>query len=398
MFPAAQKGPMSRLEILSIPAYFTTMGVEYVHHRRRRERGVATAGDYEAKDTLVSLTMGSLSLVVPLVAPKVLGPITPGKGRYARYLIAGTLAAVGVTTIADAVVRRTADPDPVGSASQGSDGPADASPPAHQDSRARRRLWNRVARRVSRVGGVVSIAGGVIAATTAWGNLIRSDRMWRNRIVPDLGNGVVAWSAAILGWDLLYYVNHRLWHTTRFMWANHVVHHSSERYNLSTALRQAVSDPFLILVPYTGLSLLGVRPELVATSRSINLLYQYWVHTDAIDRLGPFEEFANTPSHHRVHHGSDTRYIDRNHGGILIVFDRMFGTFTREDDTPTYGLTTNVDTFNPLRVAGREYADILRDVAGSDNWRDRLSYTFRGPGWAYERYRERAAALAPVGG
>jgi sterol desaturase/sphingolipid hydroxylase (fatty acid hydroxylase superfamily) len=166
------------------------------------------------------------------------------------------------------------------------------------------------------------------------------------------------------------------------------MHHSSERYNLSTALRQSVTDPFLIGLPYNTLSLLGVRPHMVATSRSLNLLYQYWVHTDAIDKLGPFEEVANTPSHHRAHHGVNGKYIDRNHGGILIVWDRLFGTFQREDETVVYGLTKNINTFNPLRVATHEYRDIFRDVAASDNWRDRLSFVLRGPGWAYQRHRE----------
>lgn len=370
---------MARLEVLSIPVYYATMGAEYLHHRRRAANGVVTDGDYELKDTLTSLTMGGLSLVIPLVSPKLTGPITPGKGRYGRYLVGGTLAAIAATSIADAVVRRTEEPG----------GTDDTAVPVDSPVRRRRR---RIAKKIARIGGVASIAGGVVAATTTWTNLIRSDRMWSKRIVPDLGNGVAAWTAAIVGWDFLYYVNHRIWHSTRFMWANHVMHHSSERYNLSTALRQAVTDPLLILVPYTGLSLFGVRPELVATSRSINLLYQYWVHTDAIDKLGFFEEFANTPSHHRVHHGSDKRYIDRNHGGILILFDRLLGTFTREDATPTYGLTKNINTFNPLRVATHEYVDILRDVADSDNWTDRLSFTFRGPGWAYDRHRRDATA------
>jgi sterol desaturase/sphingolipid hydroxylase (fatty acid hydroxylase superfamily) len=126
---------------------------------------------------------------------------------------------------------------------------------------------------------------------------------------------------------------------------------------------------------------------MVASSRSINLLYQYWVHTDAIDRLGPVEAVANTPSHHRVHHGVNPRYIDRNHGGILIVWDRLFGTHQREEETVVYGLTKNINTFNPWRVATHEYADMLRDVARSTTWRDRLSFVLRGPGWAYERHR-----------
>ncbi|MBS1848786.1 MAG: sterol desaturase family protein [Actinobacteria bacterium] len=378
---------MARLELFAIPAYYATMGIEYAHHRRRAERGITTDGDYERCDTLTSLTMGGLSLVVPLVAPRIVDPITPGKGRYARYLLGGTVGAIAATSIADAYLRRTADGDPDGR-DRHRVGDSD-----HGSPRARRR---RIARRVARVGGVASISGSVVAATAWWNDRIRPQRMWRSRVVPDLGSGVVAWTVAILGWDLLYYVNHRLWHSTRFMWANHVMHHSSEHYNLSTALRQAATDPLLITVPYSGLSLLGVRPELVATSRSINLLYQYWVHTDAIRTLGVLEEFANTPSHHRVHHGSDTRYIDRNHGGMLIVFDRLFGTFTREDGTPTYGLTKNIDTFNPLRVVTHEYADILRDVAGSDNWRDRLSFTFRGPGWAYARHRAEAERMTDL--
>ncbi len=377
---------MARLEVLSIPIYYATMGAEYAHHRRRAARGVTTDGDYELKDSLTSLTMGGLSLVIPLVSPRLTEPITPGKGKYAKYLVGGTIAAVAATTIADAVVRRTRDVDDTG----GDAAPADARTTS-------RRRWRRIAKKVARVGGVASIAGGVVAATTTWASLIKPDRMWAKRIVPDLGTGVVAWTTAIVGWDFLYYLNHRIWHSTRFMWANHVMHHSSERYNLSTALRQAVTDPLLLMVPYSGLSLLGVRPELVATSRSLNLLYQYWIHTDAIDKLGPFEEFANTPSHHRVHHGSDQAYIDRNHGGMLIVFDRWLGTFTREEHTPTYGLTKNINSFNPMRVATHEYVDILRDVAGSDNWRDRLSFTFRGPGWAYDRHRRDAelAAGAP---
>lgn len=375
---------MARLELLAIPLYYATMGAEYVHHRRRGERGVHTDGDYELRDTATSLAMGFTSLIVPLVAPKILDPITPGKGKYAKHFVGATIAAAAVTTVADAIVRATDDPPDVEN-SESPQGP----------ERVQRRRLNRAARRVARYGGVASVSGAVVAASAAWNRVIRIDNMWRRRIIPDLGTGVIAWGTAILGWDLLYYVNHRLWHSTRFMWANHVVHHSSEHYNLSTALRQAVSDPLLLLVPYSGLSLLGVRPELVATSRSINLLYQYWVHTDAIDRVGPFEEFMSTPSHHRVHHASDKRYIDRNHGGILIVFDRLFGTFTREEETPTYGLTKNIDTFNPWRVATHEYADILRDIADSDNWTDRLSFTFRGPGWAYEQHRLRAApALA----
>jgi sterol desaturase/sphingolipid hydroxylase (fatty acid hydroxylase superfamily) len=177
-------------------------------------------------------------------------------------------------------------------------------------------------------------------------------------------------------------------HESRWLWAIHVVHHSSERYNLSTALRQPVADAFGMFVPYGVLTLAGFRPELIETARGVNLLYQFWIHTDTIDTLGVAEDVLNTPSHHRVHHGSNRRYIDRNHGSILIVWDRLFGTFQREDEPVVYGLTTNLDSFDPVRIATHEHADILRDVARARTWRDRLGYVFRGPGWAYERRGE----------
>jgi sterol desaturase/sphingolipid hydroxylase (fatty acid hydroxylase superfamily) len=218
-------------------------------------------------------------------------------------------------------------------------------------------------------------------------------------VLPDLGTGPLAVVAAIAGWDFIYYWNHRFMHEARFLWAIHVVHHSSERYNLSTALRQPVMDAFGVFVPYGALSLLGLRPEVILQARAINLLYQYWFHTDTIRTLGPLEEVVNTPSHHRVHHASNRRYIDRNHGSILITWDRLFGTFTREDpaEPVVYGLTKNIETFNPVRVATHEHADMLRDVAGSASWPERLSYVVRGPGWAYEQRARRAEAeLTPA--
>jgi sterol desaturase/sphingolipid hydroxylase (fatty acid hydroxylase superfamily) len=195
---------------------------------------------------------------------------------------------------------------------------------------------------------------------------------------------------AIVGWDFIYYWNHRMMHEVRGMWAIHVVHHSSERYNLSTALRQPVADVLGVWVPYGLLARVGIRPALISQARGINLLYQYWIHTDTIRRLGPFETVLNTPSHHRVHHGSNSQYLDRNHGSILIVWDRLFGTFQREDQTVVYGLTKNIDTYDPVRIASHEFADIVRDVAHSTNWHDRLSFVLRGPGWAYRRHAERA--------
>ena len=235
------------------------------------------------------------------------------------------------------------------------------------------------------------MAGAGLLATATSATLASPQRLWQRRR-GDLGTGLAARAAAVLGWDLIYYVNHRMMHEVRAMWAHHVVHHSSERFNLSTALRQPVS-PFGLGVPMGLLSWAGVRPSLVEEARGVNLLYQYWIHTDAIRRLGPAEEVLNTPSHHRAHHGSNRRYIDRNHGSILIVWDRLFGTFAREaDDEPVvYGLTRNIDTFQPLRIIGHEYAAMFRDVADSSTWADRASFVLRGPGWAYRRRAEMGA-------
>jgi sterol desaturase/sphingolipid hydroxylase (fatty acid hydroxylase superfamily) len=235
---------------------------------------------------------------------------------------------------------------------------------------------------------------GTLAFATAWADRTSPAQQWRKGSQRDLGGGLVGWTAAIAGWDLIYYWNHRMMHEVRGMWAIHVVHHSSERYNLSTALRQPVADVLGVFVPYGALARLGVRPGLIAQSRGINLLYQYWIHTDAIRSLGAGEEVLNTPSHHRVHHGSNQRYLDRNHGSILILWDRLFGTFQREEEPVVYGLTKNIDTYAPGRIATHEYRDIVRDVAGSTSWRDRLSFVLRGPGWAYRRHAEQAAPQA----
>jgi hypothetical protein len=232
------------------------------------------------------------------------------------------------------------------------------------------------------------VAGTWAARTTA-------RALYGRRLLPDLGDGVLARAVAIVGWDLVYYLNHRFMHTSRYMWAIHVVHHSSERYNLSTALRQPVADALGTFVPYGVLALLGVRPALIEEARGINLIYQFWIHTEAVDRIGPFERWFNSPSHHRVHHGSNRQYLDRNHGGILIVWDKLFGTFEPEDEPVVYGLTKNIDTFNPVRIATHEYADIAHDVATADGWGDRLSYVFRGPGWAYEHHRIRDGVARP---
>ena len=145
--------------------------------------------------------------------------------------------------------------------------------------------------------------------------------------------------------------------------------------------------------PQGALCLAGFQPSLISSARGINLIYQFWIHTEAIGRLGAFEKVLNTPSHHRVHHGVNPQYIDRNHGSILIIWDRLFGTFEPEGERVVYGLTRNIKTFNPLRIAAHEHREMLSDVQHSRGWRERLSYVVRGPGWAYS-HRERSDLIA----
>ncbi|GAB2623452.1 sterol desaturase family protein [Streptomyces capparidis] len=185
----------------------------------------------------------------------------------------------------------------------------------------------------------------------------------------------------LLAQDLCYYWSHRGHHVVRILWACHVVHHSSRRFNLSTALRQPWTS-VTTWIFYVPLVLAGVHPAAVAFCSSLNLVYQFWIHTERVRRLPrPVEAVFNTPSHHRVHHASQGGYLDRNFGGVLIVWDRLFGSFTPETVRCDYGLTKNIGTHNPLRVATHEYAAIARDIRRARSWRARLGHVFMGPGW-----------------
>ncbi|MFI5853154.1 sterol desaturase family protein [Streptomyces parvulus] len=193
---------------------------------------------------------------------------------------------------------------------------------------------------------------------------------------------VWTWVLLFFADDLAYYAFHRAHHRIRVLWASHVVHHSSVRFNLSTALRQSWT-PMTTLPFWLPLALLGVPPWMILLQQSISLVYQFFLHTERIDKLWrPVEYLFNTPSHHRVHHGSNNAYLDRNYGGILIVWDRLFGTFEPEGERAVYGLTKNIDTYNPLRVAFHEYAATWRDVRSATRWRDRAGHLFGPPGWA----------------
>lgn len=190
------------------------------------------------------------------------------------------------------------------------------------------------------------------------------------------------WVIALVGVDLLFYTYHRIAHRVRLIWATHQAHHSSRYFNFATALRQKWNNSGEIIM-WIPLPLLGVPPWMVFASFSVNLVYQFWVHTERIQKLwAAFEFVFNTPSHHRVHHGMDKLYLDRNYGGILIVWDRLFGTFQAEEFRPHYGLTKQVGTFNVWTLQTHEYLAIARDVRSARRWRDKFGYAFGPPGWA----------------
>jgi sterol desaturase/sphingolipid hydroxylase (fatty acid hydroxylase superfamily) len=196
-----------------------------------------------------------------------------------------------------------------------------------------------------------------------------------------------AWLLIVFGDDLTYYVFHRTSHECRFFWASHVIHHSSQRYNLGTALRQTWTGGFMSFIFWLWLPLIGFQPAMVLTMQAISLLYQFWIHTELVRSMGWLETFLNTPSHHRVHHASNQRYLDRNHAGIFIIWDRLFGTFEPEDmqDKPVYGLTKNINTYNPLRIAFHEWIDIWRDLRAAPTLREKFASVFGRPGRKYEQ-------------
>jgi sterol desaturase/sphingolipid hydroxylase (fatty acid hydroxylase superfamily) len=195
-----------------------------------------------------------------------------------------------------------------------------------------------------------------------------------------------AWVLILFAEDLTYYWNHRIAHQSRLFWASHVVHHSSQKYNLSTALRQTWSGSFYTFIFWTPLVLIGFHPVLILVQMSISLLYQYWIHTEMIDKLPKwFEAIFNTPSHHRVHHATNPQYLDRNHAGIFIIWDKLFGTFEPEVEKPVYGLVKNIDTFNPVKVAFLEWFYLLKDTFTSKtNLINRIKYLFKPPGWKHD--------------
>lgn len=189
------------------------------------------------------------------------------------------------------------------------------------------------------------------------------------------------WGVAIVGVDFAYYWFHRASHRMNFIWATHVVHHQSEEYNLAVALRQSMLQGLLAAPFYVPLALLGVPPLVFVAAATLDTLYQFWIHTRTIGKLGPLEWVLNTPSHHRVHHGINPKYIDRNYAGIFIVWDRMFGSFQEEEEEPAYGTVKPLSSWNPLWANVEQWIHIGRMARATRRWRDKLAVWFMPPEW-----------------
>ena len=209
-----------------------------------------------------------------------------------------------------------------------------------------------------------------------------------------------AWMLLFLLEDLSYYWFHRANHSVRLFWAGHVNHHSSRYLNLGTALRQGVGERFHKYLFWLWLPLLGFDPAMIVTLLALSLIYQFWIHTEVVGRLPAWVEWLfNTPSHHRVHHASNIRYLDCNHGGVLIIWDRLFGTFAKEqvDEPCEYGLTQNIDSHHPWVVLTHGYRALWRDVRAAGSPRAALGYLLLAPGWSHNGPDRRARVLRASG-
>ncbi|MGH6613030.1 sterol desaturase family protein [Sphingomonas sp.] len=228
-----------------------------------------------------------------------------------------------------------------------------------------------------------ALTAGIVYAVAVW--------VWQFRLF-DIGYAWYWFAIAFVIDDLAYYVFHRMAHRVRWFWASHVIHHSSQHYNLSTALRQTwtglVSLGFIFRLP---LALIGFPPEMLLFVGAINLIYQFWIHTEVVGRCPRwFEAVMNTPSHHRVHHATNARYLDKNYAGVFIIWDKMFGTFEpeRDDDRPRYGIVHNLGSFNLIWAAFHEWVGIARDVWAAPGWRAKLGYMVMPPGWSHDGSRD----------
>ncbi len=213
----------------------------------------------------------------------------------------------------------------------------------------------------------------------------------------DLGWSGLAIAACFVLDDFIYYWWHRASHRVRWLWADHVNHHSSQHYNLSTALRQSWSGNFTPGLFFRApLVLLGFPIPIIVFVHGLNLVYQFWIYTEAIGKLPrAIEAVMNTPSHHRVHHATNPDYLDSNYAGVFIIWDRMFGTFVpeRAEDPVRYGIVHNIATFNVLKIAAHEWIGMFADLARAKSLRDAFCYVFAPPGWSPDGSRDTSDSI-----
>ncbi|MCP4820846.1 MAG: sterol desaturase family protein [Shimia sp.] len=242
--------------------------------------------------------------------------------------------------------------------------------------------------------GAGNVASGILLGFIAYGFFMV---LWE--ITPlDLGTSWLIVAICFVLDDLRYYWVHRFGHRIRWVWASHVNHHSSQHYNLTTALRQTWTGTFtFMMVVRAPLILLGFHPAMVLFCGGINLIYQFWIHTEAIGKLPRWvETVMNTPSHHRAHHGRNARYLDCNYAGVFIIWDKIFGTFVpeQESDKVDYGLVHNLGSFNPVRVAFHEWIGIYKDVTQRGlTMQERFMYAVAPPGWSHDGSRKSSEEL-----
>ncbi|HQT24347.1 MAG: sterol desaturase [Sphingobacteriales bacterium 17-39-43] len=226
--------------------------------------------------------------------------------------------------------------------------------------------------------GIGSQLVGIFLKTITFFSYLFIYEHWRFYTFP---NTLLTWILLFLGVDFFYYWFHRKSHQINALWAAHIVHHQSEEYNLTVALRQSWFQSGFAWVFYLPLAFAGFEPIMFLTVSAFNTIYQFWIHTRAIGRMGPLEWFLNTPSHHRVHHGSNPKYIDKNHAGTLIIWDRMFGTFQNEEEEVVYGITKPLASWNPVWANFHYWADLYSSSKNARTYTDKIKIFIKAPGW-----------------
>lgn len=226
--------------------------------------------------------------------------------------------------------------------------------------------------------GIGSQLVGIFLKTATFYSYLYIYEHWRFYTFP---NSIWTWLFLFIGVDFFYYWFHRLSHEVNALWAAHIVHHQSEEYNLTVALRQSWFQSGFAWIFYLPLAFAGFEPIMFLTVSAFNTLYQFWIHTRLIGNMGPLEWIINTPSHHRVHHGSNPKYIDKNHGGTLIVWDRLFGTFQKEEEEVVYGITVPLASWNPVWANFHYWVELFRSARNAVHLKDKIYQFVMPPGW-----------------